>query len=276
MKMTRFNAIREECCQANRRLLESGLVDLTFGNVSVLDREAGVFAIKPSGTAYDQLLPEHMVLVDLEGYIVEGDLRPSSDTPTHCRILQAFDGIRSVVHTHSRNAVSFAQAGAEIPCLGTTHADYFHGPVPVTRVLSSDEIQTAYEWATGNAIAERFAGLDPYGVPAVLVSHHGPFAWGRSGSEAVEVALVLEIVAELALKTLALHPEAEPIPMALLDKHFWRKHGPARYYGQDSQATPAAMVASGTKWSHPPSGEHRIRPADQRLVSNWPAASRVS
>jgi L-ribulose-5-phosphate 4-epimerase len=230
--MSKFTEIREECWEANRALAATGLVDLTFGNVSVLDRDAGVLAIKPSGVDYAALTPENMVLVDLEGKILESQLRPSSDTPTHRRLFQAFDGIRSVVHTHSRYAVSFAQAGKEIPLLGTTHADYFRGPVPVTRALTPEEINGDYEWETGHAIVERLAGADPLALPAVLVRHHGPFAWGSSGAQAVEIAQALEIIAQMAWQTLCLHPAVEPAPDALRDKHFFRKHGRDSYYGQ--------------------------------------------
>jgi L-ribulose-5-phosphate 4-epimerase len=227
-----YQSIREECCEANRALPRTGLVDLTFGNVSVLDPDAGVFAIKPSGVPYDELLPEHMVIVDLEGRTVEGDLRFSSDTPTHRKLFLAFPGVRSVVHTHSRHAVSFAQAGREIPCLGTTHADYFYGAVPVTRAMTPEEIGTDYEWNTGVVIAERFAGLNALDIPAVLVRSHGPFAWGPSGAKAVETAQALEIVAQMARDAIALNPTVESIPQALLDKHFLRKHGAGAYYGQ--------------------------------------------
>ncbi|WOO42457.1 L-ribulose-5-phosphate 4-epimerase AraD [Rubellicoccus peritrichatus] len=229
-----YQSIREACCEANRKLPATGLVDLTFGNVSVLDPDSGVFAIKPSGVDYDALTPDSMVLVDLNGEVVEGELKPSSDTPTHQRLLQAFGdaGVTSVVHTHSRNAVAFAQAGREIPCFGTTHADYFFGAVPITRELTADEIQGEYEWATGEAIVERFADLKPLDFPAVLVKSHGPFAWGKTADKAVEHALALEIIADMALKTLAANPSAEPIPDVLLKKHFLRKHGSSAYYGQ--------------------------------------------
>jgi L-ribulose-5-phosphate 4-epimerase len=224
--------IQEECYEANLQLPKFGLVDLTFGNVSVVDRASGVFGIKPSGVDYVKLKPEDIVLVDLEGNQVSGTLRPSSDTPTHRRLFQAFSGIRSVVHTHSRNAVAFAQARKPIPCFGTTHADYFFGEVPVTRRMTPAEIQSAYEWETGNVIVERFENLDPEQVCAVLVAGHGPFVWGPSGAKAVENALALEIVAEMAWKALLINPAAKPISQALLDKHFLRKHGPGAYYGQ--------------------------------------------
>ncbi len=230
--MSRFTAIREECCEANRALPASGLVDLTFGNVSVLDVEAGVLAIKPSGVSYAALRPENMVLVDLDGRVVEGDLRASSDTPTHRHLLRDFAGVRSVVHTHSRRAVAFAQAGREIPCLGTTHADYFHGPVPVTRALTPEEIESDYEWNTGAVIVETFAKIAPLDVPAVLVRGHGPFTWGASAAKAVENAVALEIIAQMARDALLLDPGADPLPQVLHDKHFRRKHGAGAYYGQ--------------------------------------------
>jgi L-ribulose-5-phosphate 4-epimerase len=227
-----YRALREEGCAANRQLGASGLVDLTFGNVSVFDAAAGVFAIKPSGVPYAELTPSKMVLVDLEGRVLEGKLRPSSDTPTHRRLFQAFAGVHSVVHTHSRHAVSFAQAGRPIPCFGTTHADYFNGMVPVTRPLTKTEIAEAYEWNTGNVIVETLRGRDPLDMPAVLVWRHGPFAWGTSGAKAIQTALVLEVVAQLAFQTLALAPQRGEIESELLGKHFTRKHGPGATYGQ--------------------------------------------
>jgi len=230
----KFISLREECCEANQQLPATGLVDLTFGNVSVFDAEAGIFAIKPSGVDYDELTPADMVLVDLDGGIVEGELRPSSDTPTHRCLFRAFaeQGIRSVVHTHSRHAVAFAQAGREIPCFGTTHADYFYGPVPVTRSLSPEEIAEEYEWNTGGVIVEVFSEVNPADIPAVLVRLHGPFAWGDSGAKAVENAFALETIAQMARETLLLDPAAAPIPSTLHDKHFLRKHGKNAYYGQ--------------------------------------------
>ncbi|MGC9450256.1 MAG: L-ribulose-5-phosphate 4-epimerase AraD [Oceanipulchritudo sp.] len=234
MNTDRYQGIREECCEANKCLPRTGLVDLTFGNVSVLDTETGVFAIKPSGVPYDELKPSDMVLLDLEGKIVEGALNPSSDTPTHRRLFMAFAeaGVRSVVHTHSRSAVAFAQAGREIPCLGTTHADHFHGPVPVTREMTGEQIRGNYEWETANVILERFRGIRPLDVPAVLVRGHGPFVWNTTAARAVEYAEALEICADMALKTLALGPAAGGISRALLDRHFLRKHGSGAYYGQ--------------------------------------------
>lgn len=227
-----FKSIREECLEANLALPQTGLVDLTFGNVSVADTEQRVFAIKPSGVDYDKLTAADMVILDFDGKLVEGTLRPSSDTPTHRCLFLNFPGIRSVVHTHSRSAVAFAQAGRDLPCLGTTHCDYFHGSVPVTRTMTPEEVGGDYEWQTGMVIVERFAGLNPLDVPAVLVRNHGPFAWGPSGAKAIETALALEIVADMAIKTLSLNPQAPPAPAHLLDKHFFRKHGANAYYGQ--------------------------------------------
>ncbi len=229
-------AIREACCEANLALPKTGLVDLTFGNVSVLDPDAGVFAIKPSGVPYGQLKPSDLVVLDLDGNVVEGTLRPSSDTPTHRCLFRAFadGGVRSIVHTHSRCAVAFAQAGRDLPCLGTTHADHFDGPVPCTRWMTPEEIQGDYEWNTGEVIVECFkaAKISPAHSPAVLVRGHGPFAWGPSASKALENAEALEICADMALKTLALSPDAPVLPNALLRKHFDRKHGEGAYYGQ--------------------------------------------
>lgn len=232
--MSEFQALQEECCEANIQLPETGLVDLTFGNVSIADPERKVFAIKPSGVDYQNLTPKQMVVLDYEGQVLAGTLRPSSDTPTHRHLFLNFPGIHSVVHTHSRNAVSFAQAAQEIPCFGTTHADYFYGSVPVSREMTAQEITTEYEWATGQVIVETFReqNLDPLQVPAVLVRNHGPFAWGNSGAHAVETALALEVVAEMARKALQINPQAQPISQELLSKHYLRKHGSTAYYGQ--------------------------------------------
>lgn len=229
-----YREIREACCDANRSLPEKGLIDLTFGNVSVLDPSQGVFAIKPSGVDYDALTPEAMVIVNLSGDIVEGELRPSSDTPTHRCLFQAFaaKGICSIVHTHSRNAVAFAQAGIALPCYGTTHCDYFNGAVPITRMMTQGEVENDYEWNTGQVILELFEGHDPTEMPAALVRNHGPFAWGESAAKAVENALALEIVADMAKTTLALNSNTQPVHPYLLTKHFSRKHGKNAYYGQ--------------------------------------------
>lgn len=224
--------LKARCAEANRRLPELGLVDLTFGNASVADRARRVFAIKPSGVDYAALRDDDIVVMDFEGRIVEGSLRPSSDAPTHRYLLREFEAVESVVHTHSRKAVAFAQAGREIPCLGTTHADYWRGAVPVTRGMTPEEIAGEYEWNTGAVIAEALAGTDPLALPGALVRYHGPFAWGDSWQKAVENALALEIVAEMALDTLALASGVLPIPAALHGKHFLRKHGPLAYYGQ--------------------------------------------
>ncbi len=232
MAIMLHRTLREEAYAANRQLGASGLVDLTFGNASVFDPEAAVFAIKPSGVAYEALTPGKMVLVDLDGRVVEGKLRPSSDTPTHRRLFQAFAGVRCVVHTHSRHAVAFAQAGRPIPCLGTTHADFFNGAVPVTRPLSKAEIAQAYEWNTGEVIVEALRGREPLDVPAALVWRHGPFVWGPAGPKTVETAFALELVAEMAWHTLTLAPKREEIEPELLDRHFHRKHGPGATYGQ--------------------------------------------
>ena len=230
--MSSYGEIKTECYEANLLLPEYRLIDLTFGNVSVADHTRGVFAIKPSGVDYHRMKSEDMIVLDFDGRTVEGSLRPSSDTPTHRRLFQAFTSAQAIVHTHSRNAVAFAQAGREIPCLGTTHADYFYGSVPVTRTITPEEIDAGYEWETANVIIERFKTIDPNRVCAVLVHSHGPFAWGSSGKKAVENALALEIVAEMALKTLQLNPSISEILQALLDKHFLRKHGSSAYYGQ--------------------------------------------
>ena len=235
--MSKYDLIKAECYEANLLLPEFKLIDLTFGNVSVADSGQGVFAIKPSGVDYKHLTQDNIVVVDIaQGQVVEGSLRPSSDAPTHRRLFQAFSGIRSIVHTHSRNAVAFAQAGRGIPCLGTTHADYFYGEVPVTRPMTAEEIRSAYEWETGNVIVERFKDLDPAEMSAVLVNGHGPFAWGGSGAGAVESAFALEIVAEMALKTLQLNSHVRPIESQLLNKHFFRKHGASAYYGQQCRS----------------------------------------
>ena len=224
--------LKREAYEANIALPRQGLINLTFGNASAIDRARGIFAIKPSGVEYSALRPEDMVLVDLEGRQVEGPLRPSSDTPTHRRLFLAFESIGGVVHTHSSHATAFAQAGRSIPIFGTTHADYFFGDVPVTRKMTAEEIAQAYEWETGNVIVERFAGLDPLDFPAVLVNRHAPFTWGPTVARAVEVAVAVECVAQMALMSLQLDPALSPIEPELLQKHFKRKHGPGAYYGQ--------------------------------------------
>ncbi len=236
--MTRFAELREEVCAANRDLAASGLVALSFGNASGVDRAAGVLVIKPSGIACDAVLPGQLVAVSLEdSRIVEGDLRPSSDTPTHLELYRRLPSIGGVVHTHSSYAAAFAQAGRSIPCLGTTHADHFAGPVPVSRPLADAEIDGDYERETGVVVAETLAGLglDALAMPAVLVASHGPFTWGSDARDAAMNAQALELVAEMAWRTLALAPDAAPLPERLRARHFDRKHGPGAYYGQSTR-----------------------------------------
>ena len=230
-----FGQLREDVYRANMGLVEAGLVLLTWGNASGIDREAGVFAIKPSGVDYDSLTPADLVMVSVEtGEVVEGDMRPSSDTPSHLALYQGFATIGAVVHTHSHYATAWAQACREIPALGTTHADQCYGAVPLCRPLTAAEIDEAYELHSGKVIIERFAeqGLNPDHVPAALLPGHGPFAWGKTPAKSLENAIVLEEMARLALDTQALSPGIEKLQPELLDKHFLRKHGPGAYYGQ--------------------------------------------
>jgi L-ribulose-5-phosphate 4-epimerase len=224
--------LKREAYEANVALPAHGLVHLNFGNASAIDRTRGIVAIKPSGVGYGVLRPADMVLLDLEGRRVEGKLRPSSDTPTHLVLYRAFAHAGGITHTHSIHATSFAQAGRAIPVLGTTHADFFYGPVPVTREMTKREIAGAYEAETGRVIVETFARLNPAEVPGVLVNRHGPFAWGHTVAEAVENAVALELCARLAAQTLALRPAGAKFPAVLLDRHFRRKHGTDAYYGQ--------------------------------------------
>ncbi len=222
--------------EANMLLPAHHLVTFTWGNVSGVDRDAGAFVIKPSGVPYDQLTPEDMVVIDLAGVKIEGKMNPSSDTPTHAELYRSFPSIGGVVHTHSRWATIWAQAGRDIPAYGTTHADYFSGDIPCARVLTNDEVEGAYELNTGVVIAEHFRqhGIHPDYVPAVLVCSHGPFAWGKDAYEAVHNAVVLEEVAMMAFHTelIARNAPREPMKRYILDKHFTRKHGPNAYYGQ--------------------------------------------
>jgi len=227
-----LTGLREQVCEANLELVRLGLVTLTWGNVSGINDERDLVVIKPSGVAYEKMTPEHMVVVDLEGNVVEGQLRPSSDTPTHVLLYKHFDGVGGITLTHSPRATVFAQARMVIPCLGTTHADHFFGPVPVTRPLSEAEVETAYEANTGQVIVERFAEMDPIAMPAALVAGHGPFTWGRSAAESVKNAVALEAVAEMAQRTLAICPDAPGLESYILNKHYGRKHGPGAYYGQ--------------------------------------------
>ncbi len=224
--------LKQQVCDANKALVEHGLVTLTWGNVSGIDRDKNLVAIKPSGVDYDELKPEHIVLVDLDCKVVEGDLRPSSDTPTHVLLYQHFKDIGGVTHTHSFHATMYAQARVEIPCLGTTHADHFAGPVPVTRPLTPDEVDRAYEHDTGTVIIDRFADLNPLEMPAVLVAGHAPFCWGKSAKESVKNAVALEAVAQMALGTFTIKPDAPRLEDYVLNKHYQRKHGPDAYYGQ--------------------------------------------
>jgi len=225
--------LKAEVCQANLDLVAAGLVIQTFGNVSGIDPARGLVVIKPSGVPYDGMKPEHQVVVSLEtGQVVEGELKPSSDTPTHLVLYRAFPQIGGVVHTHSLYATAWAQAQIGIPAYGTTHADYWFGEVPCTRLLTTREIKTDYEANTGHVIVERFNRLDPMQHPAVLVASHGPFTWGADAHDAVHHAVVLEFVARLASESLRLSPGLKSMQPALLDKHFLRKHGSGAYYGQ--------------------------------------------
>jgi L-ribulose-5-phosphate 4-epimerase len=233
-----FDHLKHEVCHAHRTLVEQQLVTFTWGNVSAIDRARGVVAIKPSGVAYQDLTPEMIVVLDLEGSFVEGNLRPSSDTPTHLELYRSFPGVNGICHTHSPAATAWAQAARELPCLGTTHADYFHGSIPVTEPLRPEEVEAEYERTTGTAIVRRFIGRDPLEMPAVLVAHHGPFTWGKSAAEAVENAAALEQMATMALDTLLINPGASTISGYLIDKHFYRKHGKSAYYGQRKENHP--------------------------------------
>ena len=232
-----LEALKEKVCKANLALVEHGLVIFTWGNVSAIDRESGLVVIKPSGVSYDNMKPEDMVVVDLDGKVVEGHLKPSSDTPTHVELYKAFPHIGGVVHTHSTYATAWAQAGLDIPSIGTTHADYFHDDIPCTRDMTKAEVFGEYEKETGKVIVERFRKLNPDDTPAVLVRNHGPFAWGTDADNAVHNAVVLEQVAKMAFVSTTLHPgtldlDAPSMNKHLIEKHYSRKHGPKAYYGQ--------------------------------------------
>ena len=229
--------LKQKVYEANMLLPKYGLVTFTWGNVSAIDRASGLFVIKPSGVDYEVMKPEDMVVVDLmTGETVEGQYRPSSDTATHLELYRAFPSIGGITHTHSINAVAFAQAGLDIPALGTTHADYFYGPIPCTRELSREEVEQAYELNTGKVIVETLKErkLDPMAVPGVVVKNHGPFSWGKDAAASVYHAVVMDAVAEMDLKTLLLNPQAS-MAQYVLDKHYMRKHGPNAYYGQKGQ-----------------------------------------
>ena len=229
-----LEALKEEVLAANLRLVDAGLVVLTWGNASGFDPESGLVVIKPSGVSYAKMKADDLVVVDLDGKVVEGRLNPSSDTPTHLEFYRNFKGVRGAVHTHSVEATAWAQAGREIPCYGTTHADQFHGPVPVTRVLTSAEVEAAYELNTGRVIVEAFRGRDPLAQPGVLVAGHAPFTWGSTPAKAVDNAIALEAMAKMARLTefLAAAKPAPTLPGYVAEKHYLRKHGPNAYYGQ--------------------------------------------
>jgi len=226
--------LRKTVLAANLELNERQLVICSWGNVSGIDRLSGIVAIKPSGVPYEELTADKIVLVDLGGNVVEGDLNPSSDTPTHLELYRSFDSIGGICHTHSPNATKWAQACKALPCFGTTHADYFYGDVPVTNVMTKEQIESDYELNTGRVIVERFARIDPMQMPAVLVANHGPFTWGDGPAKAVEATVVLEHIAATALGTIMITPDKGPVSSALLDKHYLRKHGRNAYYGQES------------------------------------------
>ena len=227
-----YKELKETVCRANMELQKQRLVIYNWGNISGIDRKNNIVAIKPSGVAYDELTPEKIVLIDLAGNIVEGDLKPSSDTPTHLELYRNFKEIGGICHTHSPNAAMWAQACKEIPCFGTTHADFFYGSVPVTDLMTTEEIEQDYELNTGRVIIRRFKDLRPLQMHAVLVAGHGPFTWGKDPAGAVESAVVLEEVAKIALGTITINPKQKPISKSLLDKHYLRKHGKDAYYGQ--------------------------------------------
>ena len=227
-----LDKLRAEVLEANLELVRRGLVIYTFGNASGVSREHGLLAIKPSGVPYEKMTADDMVITDLDGKIVEGKLKPSSDLATHAMLYRAFPSIGGVVHTHSRHATAWAQAVREIPCFGTTHADYFHGPVPVTEPLSAEDIAGDYEANTGAAILRRMEGIDPLGCPACLVAGHAPFCWGKSVTDAVHTAVIVEELAVMAWMTMTINPAAQPISQPLRDKHHFRKHGPTATYGQ--------------------------------------------
>ena len=226
-----LEGLKEQVCKANLALVDHGLVLFTWGNVSAIDRASGLVVIKPSGVPYDRMIPADMVVVDLDGRVVEGDLKPSSDTPTHLVLYRAFPETGGIVHTHSTFATAWAQAGKDIPNIGTTHSDYFHNDIPCTADMTTCQVRGDYELETGNVIVERFRDIDPVHTPGALVKNHGPFSWGRDADEAVHNAVVLEQVAKMAFISMTLNPDSKMNPL-LIEKHFSRKHGPDAYYGQ--------------------------------------------
>ena len=227
-----YEELRKAVCEANIELQTQKLVIYSWGNVSGIDRAAGIVAIKPSGVSYDELTPDKMVLLDLDGNAIGGNLKPSSDTPTHLELYRNFKAVGGICHTHSPNATMWAQACREIPCFGTTHADYFYGSIPVTEAMTVDEIKSNYELNTGKVIVRRLASIDPIQMPGVLVANHGPFTWGKKPAAAVEAAVVLEQIATTALGTIMINPNQNQIEKPLLNKHYLRKHGKNAYYGQ--------------------------------------------
>ena len=230
-----LEALKEKVCRANLDLVRYGVVIFTWGNVSAMDRESGYVVIKPSGVPYEEMRPERMVVTDMDGNIIEGDLKPSTDLPTHLEIYKAFHEAGGVAHTHSKHATAWAQAGRDIPCYGTTHADYFYGDIPCTRSLTREEVGSGYEKNTGLVIAETLEGKDPMAMPGCLVKNHGVFSWGKDADTAVHNAVVMEYVAEMAAETEKLAENAERAPQYLSDKHYMRKHGINAYYGQETE-----------------------------------------
>ena len=227
-----YEKLKKAVCAANIELQTRKLIIYSWGNVSGIDRSEGVIAIKPSGVPYDNLTPDKIVLLDLDGNIVEGTLKPSSDTPTHLELYRNFNAVGGICHTHSVHATAWAQACCEIPCFGTTHADYFYGAIPVTEAMTKNQIENDYELNTGKAIVRRFSGMDPMQIPAVLVANHGPFSWGTTAESSVEAMIVLEEIATIALNTITINPKQGRINKTLHDQHYLRKHGKNAYYGQ--------------------------------------------
>ena len=227
-----YEKLKKAVCAANIELQTRKLIIYSWGNVSGIDRSEGVIAIKPSGVPYDNLTPDKIVILDLDGNIVEGTLKPSSDTPTHLELYRNFNAVGGICHTHSVHATAWAQACCEIPCFGTTHADYFYGAIPVTEAMTKNQIENDYELNTGKAIVRRFSGMDPMQIPAVLVANHGPFSWGTTAESSVEAMIVLEEIATIALNTITINPKQGRINKTLHDQHYLRKHGKNAYYGQ--------------------------------------------